>query len=59
VRHFIGYVRFEGVIACRILTELYQALRLYINFFQPSLKLIEKRRQGSRVIKKYDRAQTP
>jgi hypothetical protein len=59
VRQFIGYERFEGLEPCRILTELYQQLRLYINFFQPSLKLIAKTRVGSRVIKKYDLAQTP
>lgn len=59
VRKFIGYDRFEGVEACRILTELYHRLRLYINFFQPSLKLIAKQRQGSRIVKKYDQAQTP
>ena len=27
--------------------------------FQPSLKLISKHRQGSKVIKKYDQAKTP
>ena len=59
VRRFVGYDRFEGIEACRILTELYRHLRLYINFFQPSLKLISKQRQGSRVVKKYDQAQTP
>jgi len=59
VRRFVGYDRFEGVEACRILIELYRHLRLYINFFQPSLKLIAKERQGSRVVKKYDQAQTP
>jgi hypothetical protein len=59
VRRFIGYDRFEGVDACQILTELYRYLRLYINFFQPSLKLIAKQRQGSRVVKKYDQAKTP
>jgi hypothetical protein len=59
VRQFIGYERFEGLEPGRILTELYRQLRLYINFFQPSLKLIAKKRVGSRVIKKYDLAQTP
>jgi hypothetical protein len=38
---------------------LYEPLRLYVNFLQPSLKLISKKREGSRVIKKYDTAQTP
>lgn len=59
VRRFVGYDRFEGVEACRILTELYQQLRLFINFFQPSLKLLSKERQGSRIVKQYESAQTP
>ncbi len=44
--------------ACRILSTLYQRLRLYVGF-QPSLKLIAKERFGSQVVKKYDQAQTP
>lgn len=59
VRKFIGYDRFEGVSPFQILTALYEPLRLYVNFFQPSLKLVEKTRQGSRVLRKYDQAQTP
>jgi hypothetical protein len=34
-------------------------LRLYVNFFQPSQKLISKERRGGKVIKKYDQAKTP
>jgi hypothetical protein len=59
VRRFVGYDRFEGLEACRILSQLYRYLRLYINFFQPSMKLIKKRRQGAKVKRKYDPAQTP
>ena len=59
VRKMIGYDRFEGLLPCRILGELYQTLRLYVNFFQPSVKLVSKHRQGSKVIKKYDQAKTP
>ena len=59
VRQFIGYERFEGVEPCRILTQLYSRLRLYLNFFQPSMKLLTKTRLGSRVRKSYDQAQTP
>jgi len=59
VRQFVGYDRFEGEQAYRQLTELYRALRLYVNFFQPSLKLREKRREGSTVKRTYDIAQTP
>jgi hypothetical protein len=59
VRQFVGYDRFEGERAYRQLTELYRALRLYTNFFQPSTKLKEKRREGSTVKRTYDMAQTP
>jgi hypothetical protein len=59
VRRFIGYDRYEGVAPCRILNALYSQLRLYVNFFQPSFKLMEKKRNGSKVSKKYDTAQTP
>jgi hypothetical protein len=33
--------------------RLYAAARLYVNFFQPSFKLKEKRREGAKVIKRY------
>ena len=59
VRKFIGYDRFEGLAPCRILEALYALLRLYVNFFQPSVKLVEKKREGSHVSYKYDKAQTP
>ena len=59
VRRLIGYDRYEGLGAWRALIQLYEILRLYVNFFQPSMKLIEKQRVGARVKKRYDRAQTP
>ncbi len=59
VRQFVGYDRFEGEAAYRQLVELYRALRLYVNFFQPSMKLKEKHRDGVRVRRIYDMAQTP
>ena len=59
VRKFVGYDRFEGIVPCRVLGALYETLRLYVNFFQPSVKLISKKRVGSRVTKKYDAAKTP
>jgi hypothetical protein len=33
--------------------------RLHVNFFQPSFKLREKRREGAKVIKRYDVPATP
>jgi hypothetical protein len=41
------------------MNRLYELLRLRTNFFLPSMKLVEKRRRGSRVHKRYDEARTP
>ncbi len=43
----------------RQLTELYRALRLYVNCFQPSMKLLSKQRDGKKVRHVYDPAKTP
>ena len=59
VRQLVGYDRFEGERAYRQLAELYRAVRLYVNFFQPSMKLRTKTRTGSRVRRIYGPAQTP
>jgi len=37
----------------------YAALRLYINFFQPVLKLVAKERVDGKTIRTYDQAKTP
>ena len=42
VRQVVGYDRLVGEHAYRQLTELYRALRLYVNCFQPSMKLLSK-----------------
>jgi len=44
-------------LAC--LNELYAVLRDCVNFFQPSMKLVEKTRNGARVSKHYDYPTTP
>jgi hypothetical protein len=59
VRRLVGYDRFEGRQALEIMTDLYSISRLYINYFQPSMKLIKKTRVGSKVTKQYDAARTP
>ncbi len=59
VRRAVGYARFDTDEQLDLLNELYRHLRLYTNFFMPSMKLIERERIGSRVRKKYDAAQTP
>ena len=59
VRHLVGYDRYEGEAAYEALQQLYDVVRLYTNFFQPSLKLLSKERIGGKVRKKYDAAKTP
>jgi hypothetical protein len=59
VRRFVGHDRYDGKEAWTALTELYGALRLYVNFFQPSMKLVRKDRVDSRISKTYAPAQTP
>lgn len=59
VRPLVGYARYEGAGACAHLTKLYLVHRLLVNFFEPSMKLIGKTRNGSKVKKIYDTALTP
>jgi len=59
VRRAVGYLRYDTVEQLEIINELYGYLRLYTNYFQPVMKLIEKTRIGSRVRKKHDKPKTP
>ena len=59
VRRTIGYDRFSSQVAFKGLADVYVLLRLYINFFQPVLKLVDKSRHGARVHKVFDTAKTP
>jgi hypothetical protein len=59
VRKTVGYWRYETDKELFLLNRIYTTLRLYTNFFQPQMKLIEKTRKGSKVTKKYDDASTP
>jgi hypothetical protein len=59
VRHTVGYDRWETDQELVLLESIYDALRLYVNFFQPSFKLIAKERIGNQTIKRYDTARTP
>ena len=59
VRRLIGYDRYKSRAALEALNRVYDLLRLYINFFQPVMKLKHKTRNGAKVYKIYDTAQTP
>jgi hypothetical protein len=59
VRQVVGYDRFVGEHAYRQLTELYRALRLYVNCFQPRVLLQSKQMEGKKVRCIYNPAKTP
>jgi hypothetical protein len=59
VRHTIGYKRLETEEELALLKSIYADLRLYINYFQPVLKLIGKKQVDGKTVKHYDQATTP
>lgn len=59
VRRHVGYLRLQTEQEVELLNQLYDRLRLLINFFYPSQKLVYKTRQGARVRRVHDDPQTP
>ena len=61
VRKLVGYGRYESEAALAQLNRVYELLRVWTNFWQPSLKLVAKERDDAtgKTRKKYDAAQTP
>lgn len=59
VRKLVGYERYDSAAAVQALNDLYADVRLLQNLFLPSVKLLEKRRVGSRLRRQYDAPQTP
>jgi len=59
VRRLVGYDRYTSKAAFECLERLYYSTRLYMNFFQPTMKLRSKSRRGAKVHKVYETAQTP
>jgi hypothetical protein len=59
LRRPVGYDRYTSRPALEALNRVYNLLRLYINFFQPVMKLVTKTRQGAKVHRVYDTARTP
>ena len=55
----MGHQRLSGVIVGQCLARLYKMVRLYVNYYQPSFKLLSKTRDGSNVRKRYDKPATP
>lgn len=60
IRKIFGYFRIDEMEQIDLMNELFKGpLRLYINFFLPSCKCVERKRIGSKIVKKYDKAKTP
>lgn len=60
IRQYLGYQRFDKPQMTDALNELYTTQwRLLFNFFIPSVKLVQKWRDRSKIIKKYDQPKTP
>ena len=59
LRNFVGYSRYDTPQQLAVIRELLEKVELYVNLFQPSVRLISKTRLGAKVRKNYDKAQTP
>jgi hypothetical protein len=60
VRKLLGWDRYDSPEALEAINDLYRhELRLMMNLFQPSVKLLRKVRVGSRLTRVYEQPQTP
>jgi hypothetical protein len=60
VRKLLGWDRYDSPEALAAINDLYRhELRLMMNLFQPSGKLVGKVRRGARLTRRYDAPQTP
>lgn len=60
VRKLLGWERYDSQAAVEAINDLYRReLRLWLNLYLPSVKLLKKVRVGSKVRRVYDQAQTP
>jgi hypothetical protein len=59
IRREVGYGRYDTDEERALIAAIYADLRLYVNYFLPSVKLLAKERNGAKVVKRYDTAATP
>ncbi len=61
MRKLVGYARYDSREALDQLNRVYDLLRIWTNFWQPSLKFVAKTRDDvtGKTKKTYDAAQTP
>jgi hypothetical protein len=60
VRQLLGYERLDNPQVLPLLNDLYEnEWHWYVNFFCPTFKLIEKKKVGSKYVKRYEKPRTP
>lgn len=59
VRELVGYLRFDTDAELDVLNQIWELDRHFTNYLLSQQKLVYKQRDGAKVIKRYDRAQTP
>ncbi|HAG0930505.1 TPA: transposase family protein [Salmonella enterica] len=59
VRKLAGYGCLDGEPAVKAMNQMYMANRLFINFLQPSFKLLETQRIGGKTVRRHDAPKTP
>jgi len=59
IRRFLGYARYDTDQQLVIIRQILKLVEIYVNFFQPVMKLTKKERTGAKVKKWYDTAKTP
>jgi len=59
LRRFLGYARYDTEQELKLIKQILKLAELYINFFQPSQKLVKKIRKGAKVTRVHDKPQTP
>jgi hypothetical protein len=60
VRKLLGWNRYDTRLALKAINDLYaHELRIMMNWYQPSVKLMSKERHGSHVLRRYSPAEAP
>ena len=59
MRQAVGYDRFVRAQTYQHIDDLYRVLSQYVNWFQPSMKLCTKLKEGRKVRRIYDTTKTP
>ena len=59
VRQLVGYLRFDTEVELAVLNEIWELDGVYTNYLLAQQKLLSKKRDGAKVIKRYDKAATP